>query len=523
MTEAGVIDTAAEAKRERLHPLSLLTGIGTVVKQAWAALAGALFFFAQGRGELGLLIIGAAVIGTLVSIAVRLFSFSFRIEEDEIDIASGILNRNQRSIPFDRVQDVNIEQNPIARVLGLARVKLETGASAGDKNDDGVLDSIALSRAQDLRDRIRAHRGGTATGARSDATAETPPEAQDATLFVLTPQRLALLALFSFSLAIVGAFFGIAQTYGDALGLDPFSESFWRDNLSRVGPLRDLIEANRFVSILFGILSLLAVGVISGIVRVVPRDWGFTLARTESGLRRRRGLFTLTDVAMPLKRVQAAILSSGPVRRHFGYSAMSLQSLARDAGSGDHVIAPLATDGEVAGIIDSMEWPELPSIDEPGWHRPARAFISAFAVVSVPVVAMISVGIAATVAGIRFTGMTDLADPFDGAIVTTLAAFFIVYGIALLSRMFDWRFRQHRIHEGRLLVRRGWWRRRLVILPLNRIQSIDLKRSFLKRWFGIADLRFGVAGGSGFSAHEIEALPEAEAHALRQRLLEPVE
>ena len=35
--------------------------------------------------------------------------------------------------------------------------------------------------------------------------------------------------------------------------------------------------------------------------------------------------------------------------------------------------------------------------------------------------------------------------------------FFIVYGIALLSRMFDWRFRQHRIHEGRLLVRRGWW------------------------------------------------------------------
>ena len=37
----------------------------------------------------------------------------------------------------------------------------------------------------------------------------------------------------------------------------------------------------------------------------------------------------------------------------------------------------------------------------------------------------------------------------------------------------------------RLLMRSGWWRRRTVILPLDKIQSIDLTESFISRLFGI--------------------------------------
>jgi putative membrane protein len=71
----------------------------------------------------------------------------------------------------------------------------------------------------------------------------------------------------------------------------------------------------------------------------------------------------------------------------------------------------------------------------------------------------------------------------------------------------------------RLLMRSGWWRRRTVILPLDRIQSIDLTESFISRMFGTAGLGFGVAGGSGFAAHEIPALPREIARELRRRLL----
>ncbi len=76
--------------------------------------------------------------------------FEFRVGANEIRIDSGILSRTHRSIPFDRIQDVDITQGPLARLLGLARVKFETGGSSGE--EEGVLQAIRLDRAEDLRE-----------------------------------------------------------------------------------------------------------------------------------------------------------------------------------------------------------------------------------------------------------------------------------------------------------------------------------------------------------------------------------
>ena len=89
----------------------------------------------------------------------------------------------------------------------------------------------------------------------------------------------------------------------------------------------------------------------------------------------------------------------------------------------------------------------------------------------------------------------------------------------VIVRWRGWRRTLYALDDDRLLIRGGWWRRRTVILPLAKIQSIDLTESFVSRWFGIAGLGFGVAGGSGFSAHAIPALPRETARALRRQLL----
>ena len=58
-----------------------------------------------------------------------------------------------------------------------------------------------------------------------------------------------------------------------------------------------------------------------------------------------------------------------------------------------------------------------------------------------------------------------------------------------------------------------------VILPLTSIQSVDLTENFISRRFGTASMLIGVAGGSGFSAHGVPALPRETARALRAELL----
>ena len=110
-------------------------------------------------GRLQTALIGAVLLLLFMAAGLFLYwrRFEYRVGENEIRIDSGILNRTHRSIPFDRIQDVDITQGPVARLFGLARVKFETGGSAGE--EEGVLQAILLERAEELRKLVRSRRG----------------------------------------------------------------------------------------------------------------------------------------------------------------------------------------------------------------------------------------------------------------------------------------------------------------------------------------------------------------------------
>jgi putative membrane protein len=242
---------------------------------------------------------------------------------------------------------------------------------------------------------------------------------------------------------------------------------------------------------------LVVIGLTTGIVRTVLREYGFRLDRTDVGLRRRRGLLTRTDVTLPARRAQAAIVGTGPLRDHFGWRELKVQSLASDeGGSGDHVLAPLAREPEVGTILGALGWRPLST--SVAWERVSSAYFWALALVLSPLVAMFLVAAAVQ------------------------APFLLLVGgifLLILLRWRAWRRTLYALDDDRLLVRSGWWQRRTVILPLDKIQTIDLTESVISRLFGVARLGFGVAGGSGFSAHTIPALPRKIARELRERLL----
>ena len=523
MTDAAILPATsaapAEAERERLHPMTFVTGLGVALRSAWAGLAASLYFVSQGRVWIAALIVGLSLVGGIVSTLVRYWSFSYRVEPDGIDMASGIFNRTQRSIPFDRIQDVNIEQGLLHRLTGTARVKLETGASAGKADEDGTIDAIALGRADELRDTVRAHRASPVPAAATDELVAATEE--PAALFSMGPKRILTLGLFSFSLAIVGALFGVAQTYGDALGFDLFDPDFWTGLLARSGAVEAYVEAHRIVAVLFGVASLALAGFLTGFIRVVPREWNFALQRTETGFRRQRGLFTLTDVVIPLKRVQAAILATGPIRRRRGFLELKVQSLGSDTGNaGDHTLAPLATRPEADDILAAMKWRPVPA-DTASWHRPRPAFVTSHLIMTIPLIAAIALGISSIVTIVLASNRLGLEEAMVRGLPVFALTILAVAIVAIASRLLDYRHRRHLVDGDRLLVRSGWWRQRLVVLPLARIQSVDLRHHVVDRLFGLAHVRIGVAGGSGFSSHGVEGISPDEAEALRNALLEP--
>lgn len=495
MNDAVTLPSGSEllGPPERLHPLYLLTGLGPTVKGAWGVVAGGAYFATQGNWWAAAAMVGAFAAYSIGSHFLRWLKLEYRVGPDEIRIDSGFLSRTSRAIPFDRVTDIDLEQGPLHRLFGLARVRLETGASAGSGQEDGVLHTISLARAEALRQHIRVRRERQAA-----APVEVKAETDLPVLFIMDGRRVAIAGFFNFSLAVIAGLFGVSQTIGDVIGFDPFKRAFWIDLLDKPGPVRNLVIAHQIVAVLGGSLLLVLLGIGTGLVRTTLREYGFRLDRTESGLRRRRGLLTLTDVTIPARRVQAAILATGPIRRAFGWWDLRLQSLAQDGGKGDHVVAPLARQQEAAHILASLGRPAGP--ERQSWRPVSKAYLTSFVIVVAVPAAM------AGLASLPFLGAAALAWPAGAA-------------LAIAVRWFDWRGTRYALAESTLFVETGWWRHRRNIVPAAKIQSIDLAENFWSRAFGICTLRLGVAGGSGFSNHHIPALPRADAEALRARLI----
>lgn len=492
MSEPIMADDRAVGPPERLHPLFLLTGLGRSLRGLAGGYAAIGYLAVSGRVRVA--IIGAVLLvaGLAVSVLLHWLRFSFRIGDSEIRIDSGILSRTHRSIPFDRIQDVDISQGPIARLFGIARVKFETGGATAGGKDEGVLHAIPAHRAEEIRRLVRARRAPS-----MNASTQQGAETDHPPVYAMPLPRVILAGVFNFSLALFAGLFGLTQTFGDVLGFDPLNRRFWQDLLSAGSPLADYVLDNRAVAAVAGLLVLVAVGLLTGIVRTLLLDYGFRLDRTHAGLRRRRGLLTKTDVTLPSRRAQAAILATGPVRDRLGWREVRLQSLAGDeGGKSDHVLAPLATGAEAAAVLDALGWPAVPG--DVAWQRVARTHVAILAIGLAPL--LLAAAVAAAFAPLA-----------AAALVATYAA-------AIGSRWLSWGRTGWALDRARLLVRSGWWRRRIAILPLDKIQSIDLVETALSRAFGLAGLAFGVAGG-GASGHRLAALRRETARELRDRLL----
>jgi putative membrane protein len=503
---------AGEARR--LHPLTLLLAVVKLGPRTLNFLPAILALGVTGQARLIIPALGLFLLVTLVFSSLAWTRFSWTVDSDDIAIASGVLSRTHRTIPFDRIQDVTIEQGIIARALGLAKVGFETGSAAGDENE-AKLDSIALAHAEALRAHIRAHRAlgaGAAAAAPAEAAQGSVAPAEDRPIYAMTMPRLLLAGLFNFSLAVFAVLFGLLQTFDDVLPFDPFDADFWIEALRSTG-LADWVDAHRWLSAVAGVVMLLLLGAATGIVRTVMRDYGFRLDRSERGFRRRRGLTTKTDVAIPIARVQAAIVSTGLIRRRLGWYELRLQSLASDGkNESDHLVAPFARIEEIDAILAEVGLARGEEGEAAPWQRghPGTIWVAPAAIFLIGTIMLIP----NMVASDAFI-LSDWIEPGAGFVLGV--PLLVAATVALLGWL-GWKGRCWRFDGRQLHMRRGLFAPTHIILPARNIQSADLALGPVLRRLSAANLHFGVPGGSG-GQHVVHAAPVADAHRLRAALL----
>ena len=494
----------SDALQKRLDPRSFIVrGISSLGRLIIPIAIGAYTILDDGEAW-GLMIfvpIVAAVLGLNIVFAYLSWrKFTYQVGEADIRVESGIVSRAARSVPYERIQDVSLEQKFLPRLFGLTEVKFETGSGGGE---DLKLSFLTEAEGEALRRLVRARREGDAASqgqaieGEADLSVETDERGE--TLFAMDTRRLTTFGLFEFSLAVFAVLGGLAQYAETFMSIEIWDPDLWLGLAeSQQGKLASLGFAAQIFSAVAGVVVLFVIGSATGLVRTFLRDWGFLLEKTARGFRRRRGLLTRTDVVMPIHRVQAIQIGTGWLRYRFGWHGLKFVSLAQDAGSSSHVVAPFAQMQELEPIIRAAGFgPPAEALD---WHRASTKYRLDSILIESAIFIVVAAGVAVVVS------------PVFALIPLAIAAF------SALANLYAWKFHRHALDPAQVLSTRGLLSPSTQICSRVKLHSAEIVQGPIAQRRGYATLHLGLAGG-GFS---IPGLPLERARSLRKAIMQSI-
>jgi putative membrane protein len=511
----------------KLHPVSFAFELASHLRQI--LLPGLFVLIAGARGsdtwEIYAMVL--LVPFALVSIA-RALVFRYSLEPDELSIRSGLLFKQQRHIPYPRIQNIDAIQNIFHRALRVVEVRLET---AGGEEPEAHLKVVSLAAFEEVRARVSAARAELASGAArsvaerqgtapsgatgaidetqavapasvaSDAAARFPvlPAADRPTMELLRlPTRELIICglIQGRGLLVIGALFGLLWETGlvDRITGSMFGDV--GDVIEGRGVVRQLLRAMSGQGIppldklplTLGAFALLLI-----VTRVFSVGWalvrlhGFTLRRIGDDLRVDFGLFTRVAATVPGRRIQSVTVHEGPLHRLFARVSVHVDTAGGESGESVQLqrqwLAPVVRRDEVVALLreilpaaaaETVTWQP---VDPRGIRRARIASAVVAAVFSSLLVFLLRWWTLVLLAGLLIVGEVNARKSV---------------------RAIGWS-----VTATGILFRSGWLWRRQTAAPFPKIQVVSVQESPFDRRLQMASVQVDTAGTSG-ADHRID-------------------
>ena len=472
---------------QRLHPLTLLLRVGASLPALLVILFPVLRNPSSGENVTSLVLGVMYGVFALPAIVLQYWRFSYRITAKQIVIQSGVFNRKNRSIPIERVQNIQIERSLFARLFGLAKVKIET---AGSSSTEGSLEYVHQDAAREIRQVVRSFQRETADGEEDIADAD---ESDVEPLFDMSLRRVLLSGAFRFSLLYLAVIFTVLEFFD----LEALVERLIRAP-GRMGWIAEAMFSHPALAILASVVVAIFLGWVSGVAVHLARYYDFELWLDGDKLRKRHGLFTVTEGTIPLDKVQSLILRTNPFMRIFGWYELKVQTIGLDVDEQGHrVIAPFAgTDRilELARRVRTFDLPDSFVNVSPVTIR--RRFIRYTAVFSALLLPTIYFWPAS------WMHLGGVALPW--------------WGLGLVPFILGWAVLQFQNHgyaadEDGLYIRRGVLSHYLWILPVEKFHVFHATASLFQRRLNLKTLFVDTAGAATFAYPEVIDVPADDA------------
>ncbi len=441
---------------------------------------GAIFIFSRGFSiqEVNLIAVLSIIIGAGLIIGVNLVwqyliwrNYNLNLEENNLKITKGVLSKEDRKIPFDRIQNVDIKRNIVHRLMGISQLNVET---AGGNKTEASIKHLRSEDATQLRNNLS-----------EGETADTNEGSQRQPEYQIRKKELALLSLTSIDgrfIAAVGTLFGVAPSIMEStieeISLDP--------------------TAGSAILLIGGIGATWALGAASTFLRY----WKFKLYENEDSLRYERGLLNRAEGEIPLQKIQKLTVEENLAQRILGYATLKIDtagySPTQSATKGPEAAIPLAKQERIEEIsrkiADTTKTPP-----EAITRKARRRYVFRYTLLS-----LIS---------------SSVIYYFTGSLVLAAALTTILTAASAAAGHLKWKNIGYSINKKHVVTSKGFWNHRTSYIPYFRVQNLIETRSILQKKWGVSTLDIDTAGtGNILNRTHIPDLDNAKARELRQEI-----
>jgi len=485
-------------KDTRLNKLSPLFILINVVIKSIIPLAFGVFTYGASKYS-NSIVIGAGIFILAFSV-LQYWYYRYWIKDEKIEIKEGILFKSNRKVPYTRIQNVNVSQNPLERILKVATLQLE---SASGGKPEAVMRVVDLDVVEEIKQKVKKSNGQNFETVNNEA--ETREAKENKPLHEIPTKDVIKYGIISQKGMFFGAIlFGfLAQNQGLMTTIVKFLDRFYFD-------LPDFTK----ITFAEGIIYVLVIGVVMfvflqllSILWALMKFYDFKIEKQGDRLQARMGLLSKVAATIPLKKIQLYRISENPLHKFFKARTITIETAGGvntdNSGIVMRWLAPYINTKKVKSFINaiehkiklgSVEWKLIP---KRAWKRVLKRSLISLSFVY-----------------------------FILIIITQLPWFTIkVYAWFLMVAMIPITFiyakkyvkkTAYYIDDDIISFKSGVWFGKQSFVKISKIQTVEILESPFDRWNKMATLEIDTAGSNPLLHHvKIPYLEIADAYQLQ--------
>ncbi|MFV8336675.1 PH domain-containing protein [Flavobacterium sp. RSP29] len=403
------------------------------------------------------------------------FTFFLDAENEEFIITEGVFNKTKTAIQLRKIQQVNINQSFIQKLIGVYELDVDT---AGSNKKEGAIKAISHELALELKFRLLENEETQhAIGTEETSLEETEQKLFEATHPFIKISFLSLLKV------------GITSNYGRSIALLVIFFSTIYENFQNFGDesneykekVGSYIDKNLVLqTILMSILLLFGIVLVVNIIRIVFKYYDYKITRQKGSLLLSFGLLNSKSTIIKPEKVQITTVTRNYFQKKMGILELKIkQATGGEKEERKSVIEiPGCNETERDSILKLLfhKIPEKGLMLQPNFRK---LVFSVFLSIGLPLLGFLAIGY--------------WLEPVFFEYSYVVPVYVVIIG---LIQYFQFKNDRLFIHEHFIIKQSGAWDVSNAIIDPSKIQAITTSQLFWHKKLDIGSIILHTAGGN---------------------------